>query len=288
MKKTAIFAILFLTLLSGLHSQVSFYLRPTVNMKVNQGKIYGTPGSQPIFTTMTNQYFSISTDRKFFDNNNINLGLHLGVKLKEKHFFELGMSTDNSGIRTQAEAANWVAGNPPVRFGGNHNSSSVGSPFTRLSFNYNNLFWKNKSKTLQLRSIVGFGSMYNHYVNRKKGIFVIDEVPAFALGEIDSNIFNTEYRITTTKAWRNALYLNVGLGFDFYTKKKNKYLFSFDLFYVQGTRNVQYEEHRIKILDHGKEVNFLYAFSSRGSGFYFMLTRRLQFYPWRPNKVKSL
>lgn len=290
MHKTTLF-VLFMMLGSTLCSQVSFYLRPTVNMKTNQGNIFGTPGTQPEYKTMTNEYFSISTGKMYFDMNQVNLGLHFGVRLKDRHFFELGFSSDNSGIKTQAGVHQWSidpytnSPSPPVvRTGVNHNQVEIGSPFTRISFTYNNLVWKNTLKTIQLRSIVGFGSMFNQHVNRKKGIFVTQVDPVFELNNIDSNIFNTEYTITSTSAWRNSLYLNLGLGVDFYSKKKNKYLFSFDIFYLQGTRNVQIGHHRIKINDNGKDVNFLYSFSSRGSGFYFTLSRRLQFYPWRPNK----
>jgi len=291
MHKTTLF-VLFMMLGSTLYSQVSFYLRPTVNMKTNQGNIWSHNWrNPPEYKTMTNEYFSITTGKMYFDKNQINLGLHFGVRLKDRHFFELGFSGDNSGIKTQAGGHRWSidsytsSPSPPiVRTGGSHNLIEIGSPFTRISFTYNNLVWKNTSKTIQLRSVVGFGSMFNQYVNRKKGIFVTQTHSAFQLNNIDSNIFNTEYTITSTQAWRNSFYLNLGLGVDFYTKKKNKYLFSFDIFYLQGTKNVQIGHHRIKIDDNGKDVNFLYTFSSRGSGFYFTLSRRLQIYPWRPNK----
>jgi hypothetical protein len=289
MKKTTLF-LMFLLLGSSISSQVAFYLRPTVNMKTNQGNIFGNRLTKPVYSTMTNQYFSIHTGKMYFDKIQIDLGIYLGLTYKNKHFFEVGIATDHSGIQTQASKHDWgvdhyVADLPIVRKGGINNQSTIGSPFTRLSISYNNLLWKNKTNTLQVRGILGIGSMYNHYVNRKEGIYVTGEIPSFPLGELDSNVFNTEYIKTTTSAWRNSLFLNVGLGLDFYTKK-NKYLFSFDLFYVQGTRNVQVDHHRIKVEDYNlnKETTFRYTFSSRGSGFYFMLSRRLQVYPWRPSK----
>lgn len=287
--------ILFWMLGGTLYSQVSFYLRPTVNMKTNQGRIWGPGAAKPIYSTMTNQYFSIISDRSYFDNGNINLGLHLGIKVRDKHFFELGASTDNAGIKTQAFKHDWsldpYTSNPNpqvVRKGGNNNQYIHGSPFTRISFSYNNLIWKNTAETVRLRGIVGFGSMFNPYVNRKKGEFVSQVNNVFEIGIVDSNAVNDVYEITSTSAWRNSLYGNIGLGADFYSKKKKSYLFSFDLFFLQGTRNVQIAHHRININDNGKDINFFYTFSSRGSGFYFTLSRRLQVYPWRPNKNKNL
>lgn len=290
MKKTTLF-LMFLLLGSSISSQVAFYLRPTMDIKTNQGNIFGHWRTKPVYSTMTNQYFSIHTGKMYLDKNQINLGINLGVTFKSKHFLEIGIATDHSGIQTQTSKHDWGIDHyepdlPIVRKGGNHTHSEVGSPFTRLSISYNNLLWKNKTNTIQVRGILGIGSMYNHYVDRKKGKFITEEIPTFTLGILDSNVYNTEYSKTVTRAWRNSLFLNVGLGLDFYTKKNNKYLFSFDLFYVQGTRNVQVQHHRIKVEDYNlnKETTFRYTFSSRGSGFYFMLSRRLQVYPWRPSK----
>jgi len=50
---------------------------------------------------------------------------------------------------------------------------------------------------------------------------------------------------------------------------------------LQGTRNIQVDHHRIKINDNVTDVNFFYTFSSRGSGIYFTVSRRLQVYPWK-------
>ena len=100
MQKTALF-LLFWMLGITVYSQLSFYVRPTVNMKTNQGNIFGSWRTSPIYSTMTNQYFSISNDKMFFDNG-FDLGIHLGVKIRENHFFELGFSGDHAGIKTQA------------------------------------------------------------------------------------------------------------------------------------------------------------------------------------------
>ena len=286
-----IIQICILLLIGNLNAQISFYIRPTVNMKTNQGNIFGSWRTSPIYSTMTNQYFSITNDKMFFDNG-FDLGIQLGLKIRENHFFELGFSGDHAGIKTQASKHEWsidpYTTDPSlqiVRRGGNHNQVSILGPFNRFSFNYNNLFWKNNSKTIQVRGVLGFGTLNSPNVNRKTGTYLTQEIPVFTIGELDSNIYNSQYVITSTRAWRNSFYLNTGLGFDFYTKKKHNYLFSFDLFYLQGTRNIQVDHHRIKINDNGTDVNFLYTFSSRGSGIYFTLSRRLQVYPWGKKKL---
>jgi hypothetical protein len=279
---------MFMLLGSVLHSQIAFYVRPTVNMKTNQSHFFGYRGSRPIYHTATNEYFSISADKSYFDNNQINLGIHLGAKIKEKHFFELGYSGDNSGVKTQAGGHHWMndpdyTSSQPVINGGNHTGISIGKPLTRLSFTYGNLLFKNSSKTLFVRGTIGFGSLVNRFVDRKNLIFDIDEHPSFTM-LLDSNIYNTQYTVTSVNAWRHSPYLNLGLGFDFYSKNRHKYLFSFDLFYLQGTRNVQVDTHRIWINDNGEEKIFRYLFMSKGSGIYFTLSRRIQVYPWRPNR----
>lgn len=274
-----------------MYSQMSFYVRPTVNMKTNQSHFFGHPISRPIYHTVTNEYFSISADKSYFHSGSINLGIHFGLQIRKKHFFEFGISGDNSGVKTQASSHSWGYDSyfselVPTKYGGNHNELTIGKPFNRLSFTYNRVVYTSVSKTLQVRGTIGFGSLHNRFVDRKKHIFDIDEHPAFTIS-IDSGIFNTQYIVTSSNPWRHSPYFNFGLGFDFYTKKKNKYLFSFDLFYLQGTMNVQVDAHRIKVDDHGKEVNFLYTFMSKGSGFYFTLSRRIQAYPWRPNRSQK-
>jgi hypothetical protein len=177
---------LFLLFGSAMNSQIAFYLRPTVNMKTNQGNIWGNLMTHPVYSTMTNEYFSIHTGKMYFDDNQIDLGLNLGLKYKNKHYFEIGISTDHSGIQTQASFIPWGIDHynsnlPIVKTGGHHNQSEIGNPFTRISFTYNNLIWKNDANTIQLRGLFGIGSMYNHYVNRKKNIYVVYEIPAFTL-----------------------------------------------------------------------------------------------------------
>jgi hypothetical protein len=287
MQKSTLF-VLFLTFGNTLYSQMSFYLRPTVNMKTNQSHFFGDRISRPIYHTVANEYFSISADKSYFDGGNINLGIHVGAKIKEKHFFELGYSGDNSGVKTQAGGHSWTYDSDfspaiPVISGGNHVGSTFGKPFTRLSFTYNSVLYKNSTNTLHVRGTVGFGSLFNRFVDRKKLIFDVEEHPSFTM-LLDSNVYNTQYIITSVNPWRHSPYLNLGLGFDFYSKNRHKYLFSFDLFYLQGTRNVQVDTHRIWIEDHGEEKIFRYLFMSKGSGIYFTLSRRIQVYPWRPNR----
>lgn len=230
--------LMFLTLGISLKSQVSFYLRPSVNVKTNQGNIFGSYLKQPIYTQMSNKYFSINTSKMYLDLNNINFGIQFGLQLKNKHFFEIGMSNDNSGIKTQTAFHSlyndlYQSNFQIVKKGGNHTQNVNGSPFLRISLAYNNLIYQNKSNTLKIRTSIGIGTLNNRFVNRKKGIYVIEEVPVFPLGQIDTNIINSKYSLTSINAWRNSLFVNVGLGADFYLKSK-KYLFSFDLLYLQG------------------------------------------------------
>jgi hypothetical protein len=158
--------------------------------------------------------------------------------------------------------------------------SQTSSSHSRISFSYSTVFYKNYSNTFQARLIGGIGLFHNPSVNRKKNIYDVDYSPHFTHGQIAQDVFITEHYSRISNYWRNSFYVNLGIGGDFYTKKNHKYLFSFDLSYLQGTRSIQIDDNFMSVTDHGDMLNFHYRVSSRGSGIYFTLSRRLQVYPW--------
>lgn len=286
-----ILLICFLLFGYSLNAQVSFYLLPTINMKT-QHSFFGNNNFTEKYSELSNKYFTFRNDKLHFDRNNINFGINVGLKLKNKHFFEFGYSTDNSGVAVGVVAQSYMNTYQDTE-GDFYNSASstysqTGSSFSRISFNYAYLFYKNKNKTLQARFVGGLGLLHKSSVNRKKNKYHVDYIPHFTHGQISTDVFITEHYSRVTNIWRNSFYLNFGLGLDFYTKKANTYLFSFDVTYHQGTRAVQIDDNFIKVVDTGDELNFHYRVGSRASGIYFTLSRRFQVYPWISKKNKGL
>lgn len=275
---------LFLLLGCSLNAQVAFYLRPTVNMKTQQS-FFGNNRASENYSEYSNNYFTFRNDRYFFDRNTINFGLNVGVEYKKKHFFEFGYSIDNSGVAVGVKAQSYM-NNFQDTEGLFYNSagstySQTGSSFSRISFSYSTVFYKNSNNTFNGRLLGGIGLFHNTSVNRKKNIYDVNYESHFTNGQIAEDVFITEHYSRISNYWRNSFYLNLGVGGDFYTKKKHKYLFSFDLSYLQGTRSIQIDDNFISVKDQGDVLDFHYRVSSRGSGVYFTLSRRFQVYPWK-------
>lgn len=271
----------------GLNAQTSFYLHPTVNMKTQQS-FFGNNRASENYSEYSNNYFTFRNDRNFFDRNTINFGLNAGVEYKKKHFFEFGYSIDNSGVAVGVKAQSYM-NNFQDTEGLFYNSagstySQTGSSFSRISLSYSTVFYKNRNNTFNGRLLGGIGLFHNTSVNRKKNIYDVNYESHFTNGQIAEDVFITEHYSRISNYWRNSLYLNLGVGGDFYTKKNHKYLFSFDLSYLQGTRPIQIDDNFISVQDQGDVLDFHYRVSSRGSGIYFTLSRRFQVYPWKGNK----
>ena len=268
----------------GLNAQTSFYIRPTVNMKTQQS-FFGNNRASENYSEYSNNYFTFRNDRYFFDRNTINFGLNAGVEYKKKHFFEFGYSIDNSGVAVGVKAQSYM-NNFQDTEGLFYNSagstySQTGSSFSRISFSYSTVFYKNRNNTFNGRLLGGIGLFHNTSVNRKKNIYDVNYESHFTNGQIAEDVFITEHYSRISNYWKNSLYLNFGFGGDFYTKKNHKYLFSFDLSYLQGTRSIQIDDNFISVQDQGDVLDFHYRVSSRGSGIYFTLSRRFQVYPWK-------
>jgi len=80
------------------------------------------------------------------------------------------------------------------------------------------------------------------------------------------------------------MFLSLGISSDIYFKEKH--LFSTSLIYTQGFKVLENTSHTVKVSQTGMpNKEYLYDTFSRGSGFQFQISRRLQFYPWKKKKV---
>lgn len=297
LSKTVVLGLLLL-LGSTLNAQVAFYLRPTVNMKTNQSS-FGTEYQMNTYNSVTNEHFTF-VNRPMFLDGHIDLGINAGIQIKEKHFIELGISSDHSSIgRSLLTHSNFNDFETGENYASNSYSHNTVSPFYgRISADYHNNFWNNKKGTIGFRSVAGIGFLFsgnsklqaNGSAN-KNGIMGNDEFGFGPIGldneiqQIAPDVFITDY-VTKTETYDGVTpYLKFGLGIDFSTKK-DFHLFSFDVSYLLSTGVVQQQENRITVMDNNVETNYRYNQSSRGSGLYFTLSRKFQVYPWIPLNSK--
>jgi len=284
-----LFFITFLTLGSIGHAQVSFYIRPALSSKTNYTHFYEyfMNGSvKDRRNTRTNEYFTFINHGRYFNIWEWNWGIHVGVSLKDKHSIELGYSTDNialaMGIAMDRKQVNKETN---VQYGYESTNflslSTDPSGMRRISATYSYKVLQNKNKTIQLRTIIGLGvlqtvgadifdpviqAMYYDLPDPKE--LLADETYVYPI----SDISNQRIEFST--------YANFGLGLDFVSKKKQRNLFSLEVFYLHSRRIIYSHYFRYRVVDKLVSTDYIYSLHSRGSGFYFNLSKKIQLYPW--------
>jgi len=104
-------------------------------------------------------------------------------------------------------------------------------------------------------------------------------------GNYDGISVNIEHRVYAINKF--SMFLSLGISSDIYFNEK--YLFSTSLIYSQGFKTLEKTIHTVKVSQIGMpNREYLYYTYSRGSGFQFQISRRLQFYPWKKKKIKDV
>lgn len=291
MKKILLIFSLIMLFAFPLGAQIAFYIKPTVTMKTNYSRFSTLPHhSSSVNFDPYNPYFTVFNNSLYFDDNNVNLGVHVGVKWKERHFFEVGFSKDNAGTSTSVIGAKNGGIDPLTNEWFNTlgaNLLNVGHGYSRISFDYEYNLVKSKNNVVKVNLKLGTGLMVDWSNRPKKGIYKIDTLPTPLIVPIpDEQIYFTKALTTSQGVSRVSPFLTIGGAFTFSTKS-NYEIFTLNVFYVQNFKNMQLTRHTASISDHGNINNYKYWQSSRGSGFYFQISRRLQFYPWIPLSKKK-
>ncbi|NLL27966.1 MAG: hypothetical protein GX259_04155 [Bacteroidales bacterium] len=275
-----ILTILFLLSFVFVNAQVSFYLRPEVNLKSTNS--YFTDNKS---TSIQNEYFTFIYERTFLNFNNLNAGINVGLRLNNKHSFELGVSTNNLNTKSGIIAhRSYIIDSTNVKYKiPTESNFSFTKGYTRISFLYNYLLWKNPANTINVRGAVGFGTLFNRRVSPKKGVYTISNENGIGFSDpLDS--IQMSHTVQILEYHKNSLYYNFGLGVDFFTKK-NKNLFSIDVSYMHGFRRLQVNTNRINVTDGIKNANYIYSYgvSYKGSGFYIGISKKINLYTIKPS-----
>jgi len=287
--------VLFFVILGGaVHSQVSFYIRPQFNTKTHQAHFdrYRPSTLKDKRKVRTNEYFSFVNNGMFWDRS-INIGISMGVEWKGKHAVELGYLQDRFGV-SWATAMNYVSIDTTtnVRHGyESYIANSLGSDPTmvrRISASYANTIWKSKQQIIQLRILMGLGFLQTRGASQTDPLDIItyNDPPTFSEQTPVPDLYMYE---VSDRAFYNrnfSLYANLGIGIDFVSKKKRN-LFSVDVFYLHNRHIIYIHTFNYRVVDKLVTTDYSYTVHSKGSGFYFNLSKKIQLYPWRVGKNKK-
>lgn len=288
MKKSTF--IMLVCLLGGnLLSQVSFYVQPNFSMKyASQSVFLNKLGNNFV---PPNKHFHPHYPLMFFQSTQLYLGIGFGINYKKKHFFNFNINQDSSPFLQRKHAQyyffNSETPNEIVSTNAFGSYSIGGQDEVRFSLMYENYFYSTKKGGTQIRYITGLGIMFNPLVKPKSGIYQEYETPLiFTIGSnLTDGGIHIDGTLTQRKYRRRGFALQMGLGFDFNTKKK-VYLFSLDVFYKQGLVLWGYGDFNDTVFEPQSNLTYYYKqeLITRGSGLYFQLSRKINVYPWRPNK----
>lgn len=272
-----IIVILALCILSSgkMLSQNSFYLIPTINTK------FGVSGSNAIFHYSNqfpkNEYFTFKNNSPYFSKE-ILLGIGAGWKNKKQGFFlEFNWNMDGANISNETIFLSTI--NSTENYYINNNLIYSGGVAThRFSLNIKKYLFKNSI-------YLNIGTGLTYFPHEKNYKFEYETEPFL----YDSN---TTFNVKNTSRAVEHYNFNLSLGLSADIKWNKFYLFSIDLFYSQGFKKnllVHDSYYEIQNTLTNDVKKYSYGTASKGSGFYFQISRRFQLYPWIPlNKKKRL
>lgn len=257
-------------------AQNTFYLTPSINTKLSIGSTNWTHYSNKF---PQNEYFEIYNVPLNFSRF-IGLGFSLDWK-NENNDFMLGLSwnQDVAGVGARELYLSTNEGDPAQYF--NQELLNKSSFFiNRFSLNFtkpliqDHLFLK-----------LGAGFIFSQSGHKNDGDIYTTTIGFDPFLHDTNIIIGRTY--TRTANYRFSLNLSVGLTADI--NWNEKYLFTLDIIYTQGFKNITAASYIYDVtnLNTGKTEVFSYGIFSRGSGITFQISRRLQIHPWIPLSKKK-
>lgn len=265
--------LLFLSLTLDINAQSTFYINPKAGMAMTFTSVKGFKPSNTAFISP----YSVGRNYNFLKSPSLTIGLAAGLITKnQRHKIEF--EWEKGAVSYQSEIfvsdyryaeSSWEVVNPSIK-----------EKMNRLLINYAYKLTQNPNKTafwINVSSGISFSSMFNLFMGRIYNNFHL--APNVYLDHISFQ------PISQTNV--NA---NIRMGFDVDFYRREKYILSLSLCYTQGFGKLQRNELHIGYTKYNedfssKEVkDFSREIYSRGSAFQLSISRRLQFYPWKPGK----
>jgi hypothetical protein len=267
--------ILFVISSGKISSQNLFYLTPSVNTKLN------------ISSTNWTHFSSLFPSNDYFDiyNNTLHFSTYLGLGLEfewenKQNNFAIGLSW-NQDIASVSAREVYLSANGLDDWN-NYFSQELKTRKSiethRFSLNVSKPFFGDYAAIK-----IGTGVLFSPS-GHKVGKDLYYNTFSFEPFHLEENlIIGRSYSVLANK----RLSFNLSLGISKKIKWKESYLFSLDIIYSQGFRNITAGSfyYTITDLESDNEKRLDYGLYSRGSGFIFQLSRKINFN--KPNKESS-
>jgi hypothetical protein len=267
----------------GSRAQTTFFIEPIVEKKIyiSSMRIDKKFGFSNIENN--NDYFSFRNKIMSSRSYDIPMGLVFGVSLNNSHILSFGFVQDGVGSKSRTTGLYRIPYD-------HYDNIATYAEFTSFaqSLHYANRYCihykykinKNPNKFYINTSLSYLRVRKKHeFQNVITGDIASDNGVAFFRN--DAILLQTEHG---SYASGGTFMIGLGVSSDLGIKVKNKwrYLFSFSIDYKQGiTNSLQNGYSNYFVKDKDKIFCFHYETQSRGSGIYFELSRRFQFYPWK-------
>jgi hypothetical protein len=287
--------VLLTTIHFGLVAQNGFYIRPAVESKFYTSTLYG--GGEKYIPQ--NEHYTVAYNRIGFDPN-VNWGLGLGYSFpKNNSSLELVVFQDFIRCKTVDIYSSQYF--PVVQYGEFvDNEHLYGQQSAKNGSGYVNavrfeLVYSKQRKIndfLNINILAGIGASALTPLNKA----LTSEYPDFVVLPTEDNYIDEEtgmvymhtgYLSSNFKFGAEEVYvsgirrvnMNIKLGAQFEINSKNHHLCTVGLYYLQGVSSFVTVRNLISVIDIENNINHIYSYksSSRGSGFYIQLSRKIHF-----------
>lgn len=274
-KKYCFSLFLFIAFVKVSHSQTKFFISPEINFKTSTAFVDPNDLNTNENNLLENQFFykpyAVAYASRIIKHQTFLYGISAGLKFKNnRRIVKLNYTLDLANFRAKSL---YRAYNEENHSGFTVNYLGIG--FKRFGIDHSiNISKENK----QSATWISFGGGVN--INKNRWVSIFSFTPNTLLNPNGDTLLSTYLRPFEEN--RVNVFLKIGINQDVYIKKK--YFFSFNIDYVQGFGIISRVEYVHEYKLNGSFVYDGTGLLSRGSGLYWGINRRFQFYSWKVKK----
>lgn len=264
-------SILITTFCFSAKAQLNFFFNPHVNFKSCFAFVDPTSLNNSEKNLLENQHFyapyTVSESHRFIKHPSFNYGFSIGANFKNNtRLLQLGYDNDGVFFGTESYAR---SANSNIYNG--HVINYIGIIIHRFTLEYS-LKLTNKESILQSWISIGAGSFLNF-----NGF--TDALPAYWDLPVASNTILLKTYFQPFEERKINGFIKIGFDNDLFFKKK--YILSLKISYLQGIGIISRSEYVHEYLVDNMLVLNRTGLMSRGSGFYFEISRRFKLYTFQ-------
>ena len=293
--KMRLFVILTIMFGQRCFAQTSISIVPLIINKVQTCSYGGDDRFSKFYTEQSSQevinpYYTFKAKKFKYSNGSISIGLKIDMSFKNGNQ-RLGIEWATDGAGTTSKTYNFASTNTvgytlPLDYKtysiATSYNNDIGFTYNRISIRYEKKITK-KSSVLDLFIVPEISMTYGS-ANMATLYYYNDSISN------NSTFFHNdakelELSIQSYRSGRKSILFGLGLRADFKLKKKNIYLFSFDVGFKQGIRIIHSAGYKRVIYDSGKTFGIYNELVSRGSGLYFQISRSFTLFRFKKKPI---